>query len=242
MNTSKFNLKSLLIGLGAFAVAQSVFATPATDAMLQKLKKTYPNIAFTQVNETPTPGIYEAIFGTDLLYVESSGTYFFPTMVNMITKTNLGDERRDELNKIDFSELPLKDAIKTVRGNGSRKMAVFADPNCGYCKKLEAKLDGVKDVTVYTFVLGILGAESVTKANHINAASGDKSKLWHDIMIDDTRTVAKADSAGAATTDKNLALFKKFNFQGTPAIVFQNGMTLKGYAEAPRIEEMLAKK
>ena len=242
MIPTKFTFKSVLLAIVALAAAHGALASPTTDALLDKLKKTYPNIAFDHVNETPAAGIYEAVFGKDLLYVEGSGTYFFPTMVNMVTKTNLGDDRRDELNKINFTELPLKDAIKVVHGDGSRKMAVFADPNCGYCKKLETNLDTLKNVTIYTFVLGILGPDSMTKANSINAATGDKAKLWHSVMTEGARLVEKTGTVGAATTDKNLALFKKYNFQGTPAIIFQNGMTLKGYAENSRIEELLAKK
>ena len=242
MNSLSFNFKSLILGLVALTAAHCTLASPTTDALLDKLKRTYPNIAFDRVNETPAAGIFEAVFGTDLLYFESSGTYFFPTMVNMLTKTNLGDDRRDELNKINFSELPLKDAIKVVHGDGSRKMVVFADPNCGYCKKLEINLESVKNVTIYTFVLGILAPDSTTKANSINAATGDKAKLWHALMKEGARLVEKTGGVGAATTDRNLALFKKYNFQGTPAIIFQNGMTLKGYAEVSRIEELLAKK
>ena len=108
-------LKVGFAALAAMTIAGSVLATPASD-LLDKLKKTYPNIAFTQVNETVVPGIYETIFGTEVLYVESSGTYFFPTMINMLTKANLGEAKRDELNKINFSELPMSDAIKTVYG------------------------------------------------------------------------------------------------------------------------------
>lgn len=240
MKSFNFNLKSFIIGLGVVAASHSALASPASEAMLEKLKKGYPNIPFSQVNDTPVPGIYEAIFGTELLYVESSGVYFFPTMVNMVTKANLGDTRREELNKIDFSDLPLADAIKTVHGNGKRKLAVFADANCGYCKKLEVNLMDMKDVTIYTFALGILGPDSTTKANAVNCATGDKSKIWRSMVIDGSKPVAK--DCGNGASERNLTLFKKYNFQGTPAIVFENGMTMKGYAENNRIEEIMAKK
>lgn len=233
-------LKSALIGLAAMTLANALWASAVSDAMLDKLKKTYPNIPFTQVNETPAPGIFEAVFGNDLLYVEAGGTYFFPTMVNMVTKENLGEARRDELNKIDFATLPLKDAIKTVVGNGKAKIAVFADPNCVYCKKLEVELSRLKDVTIYTFALGILGPDSVTKANSINCATVDKGKLWHSVLLEGAKPVEKVCSNGV--TERNLELFKKLGFQGTPAIVFPNGMTVKGYAETKRIEELMAKK
>lgn len=232
--------KSAIAGLGLIAVSSAVWASPATDALLDKIKKTYPHIGFSQVNETPAPGIYEAIFGTDMLYVDSSGTYFFPTMVNMVTRVNLGDERRAELNKVVFSDLPLNDAIKTVHGSGKHKIAVFADPNCGYCKKLESNLAQMKDVTVYTFAVGILGPDSTAKANAINCASGDKSKLWSAVLTEGARPVEKTCNNGIS--ERNLALFKKFGLQGTPGIIFQNGTVLKGYAENKRIEEAMAKK
>lgn len=233
---------SILTGLlGALVMAHGAVASPAAEALLEKIQKGYPNIGFTKVNETPAPGVYEAIFGTELLYVDATGQYFFPTMVNMAMQRNLGEERRAELNRIDFAALPLGDAVKMVYGKGTRKMVVFADANCGYCKRLEANLSQLKDVTVYTFPLGILGADSVAKANAINCAKPEnRAKMWTAMMLEGARPVTKECQNGLS--DKNLALFKKHNFQGTPSIVFENGMTLKGFAENPRLEELLARK
>lgn len=225
----------------SLVMTMSAAASPAADALLDKIQKGYPNIGFTKVNETPAPGVFEAIFGTELLYVDATGQYFFPTMVNMVTQRNIGEERRAEINRIDFSGLPLGDAVKVVHGKGTRKMVVFADANCGYCKRLEANLSQIKDVTIYTFPLGILGADSVAKANAINCAKPEnRAKMWTSMMIDGARPVVKECDNGL--TEKNLALFKKHNFQGTPAIVFENGMSLKGFAENPRLEELLAMK
>lgn len=232
------NLKQkLLLTLTAVLASTAGMATPATD-MLDKLKKTYPNIAFTEVNETPTSGIYEAVFGKDLLYVESSGTYFFPTMVNMKTNANLGDERRAVLNKVDFSELPLKDAIKTVHGNGKNVIAVFADPNCGYCKKLDGNLVSLKNVTIYTFPIAILGPDSVRKVNAITCANGDKSALWNNVMLNNAAVVDKTCDNGVAI--RNLALFQRLGFQGTPSIVLSSGIALKGYVENSYLESQFS--
>lgn len=239
MNFSHFTKLAAIVAAMSFS-GVSVAGT-ATEALLEKLKKTYPNIPFSEVNETPAAGVYEAVFGKDMLYVDSSGTYFFPTMVNMVTKTNLSEQRRAELNKIDFKEIPLGSAIKVVNGNGKRKMAVFADPNCGYCKKLEGELAKVKDVTIYTFALGILGPDSVSKANALNSVGVDKGKVWKAVMLDGAKPVTTSTKAGEEITEKNMELFKKYGFQGTPAMVFESGYTIKGYAEAARIEQMLSK-
>ena len=234
MNTPK-----LMLALLGLTLSIKAFATPATD-LLEKIKKTYPNIPFTQVLETPVAGIYEANFGKEILYVDSTGTYFFPTIVNMLTKQNLGEDRRAELNKVAFSDLPLKDAFKTVNGNGSRELVVFADPNCSYCKRLEQVLANTKDATIYTFAVGILGEDSTKKVNSIACADGDKGKLWKSYMLDGKSVTEKtcADSLAA----RNLALFQKLGFQGTPGIVFKNGSVVKGFVEAPKLEELLAKK
>lgn len=229
----------VLLAVLGLTLSIKSFASPATD-LLEKLKRTYPNIPFTQVSETPVTGIYEANFGKDVIYVESSGTYFFPTIVNMITKQNLGEDRRAELNKVSFGELPLKDAIKVVNGNGSRELVVFADPNCGYCKKLEQSLANTKDATIYTFPVGILGDNSVKTANSIACADGDKGKVWKSYMLEGKKVADK--TCADSPIERNLALFQKLGFQGTPGIVFKNGAVVKGYIEAPKIEEMLAKK
>ncbi len=232
----KSKLLMILLGL---TVSIKSFATPATD-LLEKIKKTYPNIPFIQVLETPVAGIYEANFGKEILYVDSTGTYFFPTIVNMMTKQNLGEDRRAELNKVAFSDLPLKDAFKTVNGNGSRELVVFADPNCSYCKRLEQVLANTKDTTIYTFAVGILGEDSTKKVNAIACTDGDKAKAWKSYMLEGKPLTEKtcADSPAA----RNLALFQKLGFQGTPGIVFKNGTVVKGFVEAPKLEEMLAKK
>lgn len=226
---------STVLGLAA---AGTCFATE-TDDLLIRLQKTYPNIPFSKVQTTEAPGIYEAVFGTDLLYTEITGTYFFPTMFNMKQQRNIGDERRAELALVDFAALPLGDAIKIVTGDGSRHMAVFADPNCSFCKKLETELVKINNMTVFVYPVGILGADSLAKVEALACAKGDKGKLWLDVM--NRGVVPQAGACGSRLPEKNLELFKKLGFQGTPALVFKSGKVLKGYAEAAKIESMLTK-
>jgi thiol:disulfide interchange protein DsbC len=226
---------SLLIGLISF----SAFASDEAE-MMAKLKSNFPTIPFTAIYKTPSPGIFEVNMDKDVLYVDSTGNYFFPTMVDMRTRINIGDERRAELNRVDFSALPLADAIKTTNGNGKRKIAVFADPNCGYCKQLERNLLSLKDATIYTYPVGILGQDSVNKSNAVSCATGDKSKIWKAMMLEGATPVSKACDGSAVA--RNLELFKKMGFQGTPSIIYENGRTHKGFVENDKIESMIAQK
>ena len=103
--------------------------------------------------------------GTDILYTDEHGNHLIEgNLIETKTRINLTEERIDKLTAIDFEKLPLKDAIVWKQGNGERKLVVFADPNCGYCKKFERDLQKIKNVTVYTFLYPILGGDSPEKA------------------------------------------------------------------------------
>lgn len=233
-------MNKLLLSLALIFSAFTASANEELD-MLSKLKSNFPAIPFTSVSKTPAQGIYEVTMGKDLLYVESSATFFFPTMVDMKNRVNLGDERRAELNKVNFSDLNVNDAIKTVNGNGSRKIAVFADPNCGYCKQLERNLTQLKDVTIYTFPVGILGQDSIAKAVSVSCApKAEKSKIWQSMMLEGA--TPKSITCDNNPIQRNLALFQKFGFQGTPSIIYESGQQSKGFVENEKIESMLAKK
>ena len=233
----KLSLKNFLLSAALSAVSMVSVAGEAED-LLERLQKTYPNIPFSKVAPTEAPGIYEAVFGVDLLYTDKTGTYFFPTMFNMKTQRNFGEERRAELSTIDFSTLPLGDAMKFVTGDGSRVFAVFSDPNCGFCKRLEEQLTKLNDITVYVFPVGILGPDSNAKVESVMCANGNKNKIWMDWMT--KNTVPESRSCGSKIGEKNFALFRKLGFQGTPALAFKSGKVLKGYGDAAKIETLLA--
>jgi thiol:disulfide interchange protein DsbC len=139
------------------------------------------------------------------------------------------------------AELPgrLKDAVVWKQGSGARKLVVFSDPNCGYCKRLERDLQQVKDVTVYTFMMAILGPDSTDKARNIWCAK-DTTKVWRDWMLSNTppaRTMGKCDDS---VLERNLALAQKYRVNGTPAIIFEDGQKVGGALNAEQIEQRLS--
>jgi len=141
------------------------------------------------------------------------------------------------MNRIQFSELPLQDSVKMVRGDGSRKMAVFADPNCGYCKTLEKSFLTMDNITVYTFLIPILSPDSSTKSKAVWCAS-DPSKAWVNWMTAQMPLPSKTDCSNPL--DKNLALAKKLGITGTPAIFFVDGSRIPGAASKDDLEKKLA--
>ncbi|MDZ7857083.1 DsbC family protein [Sphaerotilus sp.] len=195
-----------------------------------------------EVRQTPMAGVWEIRIGTDIMYSDAKGTYLLQgVMIDTATRKDLTQERVDKLTAIDFASLPLKDAIVWKNGNGKRKIAIFADPNCGYCKRLEKDLVNVKDVTVYNFLIPILGGDSPDKARAIWCAK-DNTTAWRNWMVEGTAPARVMGQCDASAIERNSALARKHKVTGTPAIVFEDGTRAPGAIPAAEIEKRLAAK
>ncbi|MBK6616131.1 DsbC family protein [Ottowia sp.] len=222
-------------GLAQTASVANVSLTP--EALLAKLKATYVNTPFAEVRTTPIAGIYEVTMGKDVAYTDASGNFFmFGNVMDMRTQRNITQERRAELTKVDVGQLNLADAIKTVRGDGSRVLYVFSDPECTYCKRLEPTLQELKNVTIYTFLYPVLGEKSNASAKSVWCAK-DRNKAWADHML---KGVAGAAADCDNPIQRNVTIGSSFGITGTPTLVSATGRVQPGAVPAERIEALLA--
>ena len=193
-----------------------------------------------EVSKTPMNGLFEVRIGTDLLYTDAEGNFLIQgSLLDTKARKNLTEERIDKLTAIDFKDLELKHAFTQVFGDGKRKLAVFEDPNCGYCKRFEKDLQKVDNVTVHFFLIPILGADSVEKSRQI-WCSADKLKAWNDWML---RDIAPK-GAGTCNTDAltaNLEFAKKYRITGTPTLIFADGKRVPGAINTQQIEQNLGR-
>jgi thiol:disulfide interchange protein DsbC len=191
------------------------------------------------IKETPYGGLYELRVAGDILYTDKKGEYLIIGHVyDAKTTRDLTRERIDDINKIKFSDLPLDSAIKQVKGDGKRVIAVFEDPNCGYCKRLrQTALKDLNNVTIYTFMYNILSEDSFVKSKNI-WCSPDRSKAWDEWMINGKAAPAAAASC-ETPNDKVLALGQKLKIQGTPAIFFADGSRIPGAVDYATLEKKL---
>lgn len=214
--------------------------TFAADADIRKAAAELlpPGVKIDQISKSPIVGLFEVRVGSNVFYSDDKGSYFIMgDITDTKTKRNLTEERRTKLSAIKFSDLPLDQAIKTVRGNGKRVFATFEDPNCGYCKKLAHEIAGMTDYTMYTFLYPILSPDSTDKSKNIWCAK-DRSKTWVDYMTSNT---APAAASCDTPIEKNLALGQRINVRGTPAIFLVNGERLPGFVPAEQLGQMLDK-
>ena len=235
---AKTILATLLLAVGAATVAQEAVIRKNLAQRIPQLKK------IDEVRMSPIAGLYEIrVDGTEIFYTDAKGDFLIDgKLIDTKLGRNLTDERMDKLTAINFDALPLKDAFTIVRGNGKRKLAVFEDPNCGYCKRFETDLQKVDNITIHMFLYPILGADSVEKSKNIWCAK-DKAKAWLDWMVRDLPPGSPNAASGcdAAAVARNIEVGRKHRITGTPTLIFADGARVPGAVSAAQVEEMLAK-
>lgn len=193
------------------------------------------------VKATPYAGMYEVVLQSgELVYVDESVKYIFSgNIIDAGTRENLTQARKNELNAIDFASLPLKNAVKHVRGNGERVFATFEDPNCGFCKRLAQEIQTMDNVTVYTFLYPILSADSTTKSKQI-WCSEKPGDAWMDWIADGIKPMGP-DNCDTTAIDANVELGQQLRVGGTPTIFLTDGTRIGGYVAADKLEAALQK-
>mgnify|MGYP000169731025 CR=1 FL=1 len=192
-----------------------------------------------EITPTPLAGIYELRLSTnEIYYSDAQGNFLIQgNLIDTKSKRNLTEEREAKLSAVDFNALPVKDAITIVHGNGKRKLAVFEDPNCGYCKRFERDLAKIDNVTVYLFLMPVLGPASVEKSRNVWCAK-DPAAAWVNLMQKDIAPAAA--QCNTAAIDRNLDFGRKYKITGTPTLVAQDGTRVPGAINSTQIEKLLA--
>ena len=215
---------------------------PAVEAALRKnLPTRLPNFPpIDQISRTPMAGIYEVRIGSELFYTDAEGNYIINgEMMDTRARRNLTEERLDKLLAIEFDKLPVKDAFVMVRGNGKRKLAVFEDPNCGYCKRFERDLQKVDNVTVYLFLYPILGPDSIEKSRSVWCAR-DKAGAWLGWMVRNEPLAKSEQGCDGGVLARNVEFGRKHRITGTPTLIFADGSRVPGAIPPADIEKLLA--
>ena len=224
--------------LAAAALGLALSASAQESAIRKTLAERIPQLEkIDEVRTTPMTGLYEVRTGTDVFYTDAKGNFLIQgELIDTKARRSLTEDRIAKLSAVDFSALPLKDAFVTVRGDGKRQLVVFADPNCGYCKRFERDLQKIDNVTVHTFLYPILSPDSAEKSNNVWCAK-DRTAAWDDWMLRD-KTPASA-SCDTAALQRNLAFGKKHKITGTPTLILSDGSRVPGAIAAADLEKRL---
>jgi len=225
------DLMKISVFIAAFGIA-ALLGLPAhaqdAERIKAELKKRLPEASVDTIRKVPYGGLYEVLVGGDIFYTDAKGEFLVAgSIIDLKTKENITK----------WDTLPLDNAIKIVRGNGSRKVAMFEDPNCGYCKRMERDLQGVTDITVYVFLYPILSPDSIEKSKMVWCAA-DRSKAWLDHMVRDGAITGDAKCANPV--EQILALGQSKRVTGTPTLIFENGDRVPGAIPVAELEKKFA--
>lgn len=211
------------------------------EAMLQKLRDHYPNTSFSQVNQSEVKGVYEVVMGNNVAYTDDTGRYFvFGHMFDMVSQTDLTAARKEQLNRVEWPKAHLINAIKIVKGKGDRKLAVFSDPDCPFCKQLEGELAKLDNVTIYVFLYPIDSLHPDARRKAISIwCDINQAQAWQDWML---RGKEPKVQACINPINDNVALAMKYKVTGTPTLISEDGRMLPGAVPASRIEAWLGVK
>jgi thiol:disulfide interchange protein DsbC len=229
---------SLSVAMNAMAVTEKNTETIIKDNLTKALRGRVASIK--DVKQSPIKGLYQVIFdGADVFYTDVTGNYLLQgNLLDLKTGRNLTEEEVERLTNVAFSALPIKDSFTSVRGNGKRKIAVFEDPNCGYCKRLDANLHKLNNVTIYTFLYPILGPASIQDAKNVWCAK-DRNATWLSWMVDGKPLPISPANCDTKAIDRNVAWGKAHRVTGTPTIFFENGVRKSGALSNEIIEKYL---
>jgi thiol:disulfide interchange protein DsbC len=229
----------------AIALLLALLLQPAQaqEAQIRKaLAERLPQVKVDEITRSPVAGLWEVRYdGTELLYSDEKGDLIIihGAIIDTKTRTDLTEQRIEKLLALTWDKLPLKDAIVFKQGNGSRKLAVFADPNCGYCRRFERDIATIKDVTIHVFLLPILGPDSVQKSRDIWCAK-DRGKAWRDWMLEGDAPDRVMGNCDTKALDRNTAFSKANRINATPAAVFEDGTRKPGALPLAQVEKLLA--
>lgn len=233
-------IKKLMVLALATAFAGSVLADEAS--LRKAFEATYPKVKVESITKTPYGGLYEVYFGGQIVYTDEKMSFLIADgrLIEPKSKRDITGERLDELTKVDFSVLPLESAIKVVKGDGSRKLVVFSDVDCPFCKRLEQKeLVNINNVTIYTFLFPLdqLHPDAANKSRAIWCAP-DRAKAWQDWMLNNQ--LPKEAGSCETPIEKHIALGRKLGITSTPTLVFASGKRMLGAYPAKEIEAVLS--
>lgn len=236
-------MKILIQSVLAVAVAATCLGAMAQEAVIRKnMAERIPQLkSIDEVTKTGIPGVFEIrVNGTEVYYTDAQANYLIQgNLIDTRQRRNLTEERVEKLTTVKFDALPLKDAFTIVRGNGQRKLAVFEDPNCGYCKRFERDLQKVDNVTIYMFLYPILGPDSTEKSKAIWCAK-DRSQAWQDWMVRDQPASSAAAMCDTTALTRNVELGRTYKITGTPTLIFTNGSRVPGAIDSKQVEKLLA--
>lgn len=233
--------QSIAALVSALVFSSAACSDDAAGEVKEALQKRLPSTKIMEVNETPMPGIYEVVLGKNVVFTNAEGRYFlFGHMFDIQEQRDMTAEKKESLRKVSWSSIDLAKALTFIKGKGTREFAVFSDPDCPYCRRLEGELEKLDDVKIHLFMFPLAMHKDAEKKSSQVLCSKDPRKAWKDMML------KGKDPSGKDECRKQVAeaaaIGQKAGVVGTPTLVAKDGRMISGALPAERIEKWLSER
>lgn len=226
--------------LAVFVLSLFAAGAYASEAVIRKaLEHRFPGAKVQGIVKTPYAQLFEVFMEGQLFYTDAKAQYLFVgKVIDAETRVNLTERRSEDLLRVSFASLPLENALKVVKGDGSRKIAVFSDPDCPFCKQYEEELAKVDNVTIYTFIFPIEGLHAgATEKSKAIWCAPDRVEAWNQWM---RKNVLPKNSGNCENPiAKNVQLGGRLGINGTPTTIFTDGRRISGRIPAAQIDQRM---
>jgi len=235
----RFAILLLLSFISSAAWAgDSINVAPAT---AKAIRSAIPDLPIASISTSPIHGLYELQVGNQIFYADRTGKYLIASghIFDTTQHKDLTAKRLEEINAVDWSALPLQQAIVSGDPKGL-PVAIFTDPECPYCKKLESALKHAKGIKIYTFLFPLesLHPDARAKSESIWCAKNQHEALLQVMLEGKTLAKATCDTPIAA----NIALAAKLGISGTPTLIAGDGRKRAGASTAAQLKAWLENK
>lgn len=207
----------------------------------QQIRRHITDLKIDAVRPSPIKGLYEVQSGHAIFYSNAKGTLLIAGghIFDTHTHEDLTEARLEQINRIDWSTLPLDQAIVSGDPNGV-PVAIFTDPDCPFCRRMEDYLQHMKGIKVYTFLYPLTRIHPLARA-HAQAiwCAKDRHKMLLDVMLHHANP--PAGQCDTKALDKIQALGEKLGIHGTPTLIAHDGRMFAGFKGPASLKAWLTK-
>ena len=230
---------TLIVLTVALALTCLTVSTMEAASLKDRAQPLFPNASVDAVEATPIPGLYEVRSGRTILYMDETGRYvMLGELYDFQGRKNLTAERLVALRITPFDELPLDLAIPLGPKNGTRRLAVFDDVDCPFCRRLhEEVLPALlkEGVTVHIFLYPMTSLHPHAEAKSETIwCSPDRAVALEAALRDQLPPGPRATCQSPIAQIRALAT--RLGISGTPTIVLDTGLQIEGFASYETIK------
>lgn len=212
----------------------------------------FAGVTVKSVKPAPARGLFEVLFekggGIGLVFIDFAKKHLLEGQVmNLATKQPVIAHEQElpkpkQFTGVDPKLIPVQHAFTIGNPKGSKKMYVFTDPDCPYCRNLHPELIKLEKlmpdlaIHIMLYPLQQLHPQAYDKARVVLSS---KSRQNLDKAFEGKELPKPKGAEGKASVDAIIQFSQEQGINGTPTILLPNGSPYQGARSAEAIQKSI---